>query len=601
VSAIYEEFERELGRLRVLYSAAPREELMRLFLLALEREEIVSIAYRETAIVERLARMPIDDGVRELIRHALVWAWKDEEMHTIYIRGAILRGGTLAARGRAYVRQVAGAVGGWASSVRQNARWRDAPLSRFAATAITTAGALTGQVPRGVREALNYGPFRSFCEYNVDAEKTAARCWSRICELTTADDSFPSSLLVDFRRITDDEIRHQQIFEVLFAALDDDDRLAPDESVETLAAKIGAIGENFLPRALRAPHPLGAGGTVHVATRVGDKRAALRQILADAKLAERVAGRKSVAIKPTFMLGYDRNDRSHITDPDLLDELARMLREAGVDDVSVIESENIYDNFYANRSVANVARYLGYGSDAYRLVDASSDQVVHSYSRGLAQTTIARTWRDADFRISFAKMRSHPIELAYLSVANCEWIGGRCDHYLFCERQAQRQTAIMMLLADFPPDFALIDACDSAADGIIGAMGCPRPRTPHRLYAGDDALAVDLVAMRHMGVTETRADSVLRAAVYWFGEPSHDLRIAGTDEPLAQWRGPYDNEVRAMLSAMAYPVYVLGSGRGSLFTPEMDTAAFPPLTGESALLRFGRGAMRRLIGLHHRR
>jgi len=94
---------------------------------------------------------------------------------------------------------------------------------------------------------------------------------------------------------------------------------------------------------------------------------------------------------------------------------------------------------------------------------------------------------------------------------------------------------------------------------------------------------------------------VLRAAVHWFGEPSHDLRIDGTDEPLTGWRGPYDNEIRAMLSMMAYPVYVLGSGRGSLFTPEMDTTAFPPLAPESAMLRVARGAMRRLIGLHHRR
>ncbi|HXH41776.1 MAG TPA: DUF362 domain-containing protein [Thermoanaerobaculia bacterium] len=601
MSAIYEEFERELGRLRLRYAAAPREELTRLFLLALEREEIVSIAYRESAIVERLARMPIDDDVRELIRHALVWAWKDEEMHTIYIRGAILRRGSFVARMTAYMRQMAGAVGGWASSIRQNARWRDAPFSRFAATAITTAGTLTGQVPSGVREALNYGPFRNFCEYNIDAEKTAARCWSRITELTEGDSSFPISLLEDFRRITADEVRHQEIFEVLFAALDEDDHLSPNESAASLAARIGAIGENFLPRQLRAPHPLGAGGIVRIATSIPDKRAALRQILFEAKLAERLAGRKSVAIKPTFMLGYDRRDLSHITDPDLVDELARALRDAGITDVAVIESETIYDRFYANRSVASVARYLGFDSNAYRIVDASSEQVVHSYSRGLAQTTIARTWRDADFRISFAKMRSHPIELAYLSVANCEWIGGRCDHYLFSERQAQRQTTIMMLLADFPPDFALIDACDSAADGIIGAMGCPRPRTPHRLYAGDDALAVDLVAARHMGVTETRADSVLRAAAHWFGTPSIDLRIAGTDEPIADWRGPYDNELWAMLSAMSYPVYVLGSGRGTLFTPEMDTAVFPPLTAESAMLRIGRGAMRRLIGLHHSR
>jgi len=162
--AIYDEFELELTRLRRQFAAAPRRELIRLFLMALEREEIVSIAYREEAIAARLARMPIDREVRELIRHALVWAWKDEEMHAIYIRGAILRSGGPLLRATAYAHQLAGALGGWAASVQQHARWRDAPLSRFAAKAMTLAGAVTGKVPPAVRRVLDYGPFRSFCE-----------------------------------------------------------------------------------------------------------------------------------------------------------------------------------------------------------------------------------------------------------------------------------------------------------------------------------------------------------------------------------------------------------------------------------------------------
>ena len=92
-------------------------------------------------------------------------------------------------------------------------------------------------------------------------------------------------------------------------------------------------------------------------------------------------------------------------------------------DVAVVEAPNIYDRFYASRSVGEVARYFGLESPSYRLVDLSTEQVPHAYRRGLAQGTVGRTWKEADFRISFGKMRSHPVELAYLSVGNVEWIG----------------------------------------------------------------------------------------------------------------------------------------------------------------------------------
>jgi uncharacterized protein (DUF362 family) len=360
-------------------------------------------------------------------------------------------------------------------------------------------------------------------------------------------------------------------------------------------------------------HPLGAGGRVWVVEgrSADEKRTLFRRLLADAGLEDRIRERERalgrppgslrVAIKPTFMLGYDRKDLSILTDPELLADLADRLHAIGCADVAVVEASNIYDKFYAHRGVFEVARYFGLESPSYRLVDLSSEQVPHTYRRGLAQGTVGRTWKEADFRITFGKMRSHAVELAYLSVGNVEWIGARCDEYLFPERQAHRETAIMMLLDEFPPDFALLDAYDSAADGLVGVMGCPRPKAPHRLYAAPDALALDMVAARHMGVRDPRESSILRAAYHWFGDSSAQVQVVGVDEPLAAWRGPYHNDMSALLSILALPVYVWGSGRGTLFVPEMDEHAFPPLKPEGTLLRLGRNAMRRLVGLRHPR
>src|SRR5687768_12332652 len=91
MGTIYDSFERELAAWNRRYPDSPRDEMVALCLLALEREELVAIGYREDLIAPRLASMRLTDEIREIIGHALVWAWKDEEMHAIYIRGAILK------------------------------------------------------------------------------------------------------------------------------------------------------------------------------------------------------------------------------------------------------------------------------------------------------------------------------------------------------------------------------------------------------------------------------------------------------------------------------------------------------------------------------
>jgi hypothetical protein len=130
-------------------------------------------------------------------------------------------------------------------------------------------------------------------------------------------------------------------------------------------------------------------------------------------------------------------------------------------------------------------------------------------------------------------------------------------------------------------------------------MGCPHPQTPHRLYASSDALALDMVAARHMGLRNPRASGLLDTACHWFGDPTPHIQVIGLDLPLKQWRGPYANEWTTLLSLMAYPVYQFASGRGALFVPEMDRAAFPPLADESLALRLGRRLLQTMLGLRH--
>src|SRR5262245_1553519 len=590
--------------------------MIELFLMALEREEIVSIAYREPLMDARLRSMPLPEEVRELIRHALVWAWKDEEMHAVYIRGAILKLGNRLLRLQAFLRQAAGSVGGWATSVQQHVRWQDGPISRLLSGAVAGAGILLGAVPPDVRQHLRYGPFRDFCLFNIDAEMTAWLCWKRIHELARTQPDLPPTLLHDFERIQDDEDRHGRIFSILADSVTDDDRLAAGVTPERLAVRIGEVGEFFLPRSLRggsvAYNPLGEGGRVWVkrGASAGEKRPLFRTLLAEAGLPDLIrqrcresnkpAGDLRVAVKTCFMMGTHRQDLSPIIDPELVEELARVLREHDCRDVAVVENRNIYDQFYRHRTVAEVARYFGYESPLYRVVDLSEEQVPHSFGRGMAQHTIGRTWRDADLRITFGKMRSHPVEMVYLTVATLQALGARCEEYLFTDRQAHRDTALMMLLNDFPPHLALLDAYDQAADGLAGAMGCPAPKSPRRLYAGADALAVDVVAARHMGIPDPRASPLLRSAVHWFGDPGGRIAVVGCDRPLPRWRGPYHTEVSTLLSMMAYPAYEHGSRRGALSTPEMDRKAFPPLGRETSLLRLGRRFTQTVLGLRHR-
>ena len=238
---IYREFERQLAGWAARYAKRPERELVRLHLLALEREQGVTVAYSESVLGPRLGAMRVSSDVRALFREALLSVWKDEEMHATYVRRALLRldGPLLGAR--TLLQQTAGAVGGWTVAVRQHRRWWEAPFTRATASLLVWAGRLTGRVPQAVRGHLGYCSIREFCHYNVYTEGTAWLCWRRLTELSSRLPVLSDEQVDEFRRIAEDEARHRRVFGILADALDDDDRLREGVTEESLSARIGAV------------------------------------------------------------------------------------------------------------------------------------------------------------------------------------------------------------------------------------------------------------------------------------------------------------------------------------------------------------------------
>ena len=593
------EFEAELAALHRRHLGRPDEELDALLLIAIERERMVSVAYREALLADRIGTLPLPADVRALIRHALLWIWKDEEMHAVFARGALMRRAGLWLRLMTRAHEVAGTIAGWSTSVLQHVPFRAAPIATMTAGAVTVMGRLGGKVSAAVRPHLQYGTFRAFCRFNIDAEQTAGRGWQRAQELAPELPELDPSWVEAFARMEADESRHRAVFQGINDALDKDDTLATQTSSTTLTEELTQIGAYFLPRSLRPPteraNPIGSGADVHVTT--GDHAThALDRALDALDLAGLVAGAGTVAIKTAFMLGTTRRDPSPVIDPVVLSHLTARLTALGVSRVLVLETPNLYDRFFGGRSVAQVAAWFGLDDPGYTIVDAAADQVPHDYPRGLAQHSISASWRDADVRISLSPLRSHPTEHVYLTLGTLESLGTPGD-YLFRRRLANREAALMMTMNDCPPDLALIDGFTRGADGIVGVLGCRRPKAPRRIYAGRDALSVDLVAARHLGMEDVSRSPLLHAAVHWFGLEQRPA-VLGDDTPIAGWRGPWHSDVSTLLSLVALPVFEHASGEGTLFVPEMDAEAFPAHAPPSWPLRAARAAVRRMLGLH---
>ena len=601
-SDLLEEVEAQLARWRAEYPGNPEGERELLWLLALEREQIVAVAYREEAVAAHVDALDLAPEIRALIRQTLVWIWKDEELHAAYIRGALLAGGERLASLVVYGRQIQGLLSGWVTSTRNLLDARRAPLRTGAAGLLVLAAGAMGRMPPALRAELRYQTFKRYCDLNVALEATAELAYRRLVELAEGDEE-----LAVFPRILEDERDHMAAFRVISSALTDDDRLAPGWSLERLLGELAAISEWFVPASLRAevapaerPRSFGSGALVAVrgGSSDSDKVAVLEACLDRAGLAQVAARSSTAAIRVSFMLGYDRADRSNVSDPELVDGLARYLLRHGVRDVVVLEAPTVYETCFEHRTVAEVAQYFGFVSDAYRIVDIGQDLRPFTFGRGFVQQAVSGSWLDADLRIVMPKLRTDPTEFAHLGLSTLEGSTGAIDETFYASRRVDFRSATMMLLDVAPPDFSVVDAWAPVADGPFGVMGCHHPARVRYIYAGADALAVDEVVLGDLGVPDPRLAPIVRKVHHWFGLSQKHAPVDGFRPDLhAALRGAHSSRPLRMLGTLSYPIYMYLSDEGQLFVPEFDAAAFPPSEPVGVATRAVRWAAQRAFGL----
>jgi uncharacterized protein (DUF362 family) len=598
---LLDEVRARLDHWKVKYAGRPDLEREQLWLLALEREQIVAVAYREEAVAGRVDALDLEADVRALLRQTLVWIWKDEELHAEYLRGLLLLHRGLVSTLVVYGRQLQGALSGWVSATEHHLDARSAPLRTGAAGLLVAAASMTGQVPAALQSELRYQTFRRYCVLNVALEATAELAYRRLVELAQSDDERAA-----FERIRDDEARHVEAFRLIAAALTDEDRLAPTASLTRLVRDLGAVSPWFVPASLRASardsprRTFGSGGRVAVrsGTHDADKEHAVGDCLDAAGLAAVVSGARSVAMRVSFMLGYDRRAPANVNDPVIVDLVAQYLRRHGVTDVAVLEAPTVYGNCFGNRSVPQVAQYFGFTSPNYRVVDIGSDLRPFHYERGFVQQAISATWLDADVRIVMSKLRTDPTEFAHISLSTLEGSTGPIDATFYAGRNVDFRSATMMLLDVAPPDFAIVDGWAPVADGPFGVMGCRHPADVRHVYAGVDALAVDAVVLADLGIDDPRRAPIVRRANHWFGFRPGPVEVDGERPDLhGELRGAHASTALRLLGTASYPIYMTLSNHGELFVPAMDPEAFPPSGPVGIATRAVRWSAQRAFGL----
>ena len=242
----------------------------------------------------------------------------------------------------------------------------------------------------------------------------------------------------------------------------------------------------------------------------------------------------AIAIKPNIMTASVIEHPSPVyTDPELVEHLVSALRADGFRDICIVEARNVYDYSYRGRDVASVARMVGYTGEGYRIEDLSTQKVPWEYGGVLGSHPVGRAWKDADYRISFAKNKTH-WQCYYTgcmkNVYGClpEW--DKMKHYHGKNREFFE--CCVLILEQFPVHFGFLDAWVSG-DGFSGHVRDAKPNITKTIFASENILALDWVMGEKMSIRPEK-NSVIAEAMRRWGKPRGIERI-GDLRPWPEW------------------------------------------------------------------
>ena len=275
-----------------------------------------------------------------------------------------------------------------------------------------------------------------------------------------------------------------------------------------------------------------------------------------------------VAVKPNLMMFYSKEDMSVITEPVLVEHLITKIADKGYTNIVLAESQNVFGNWFKNRDVENVAFHAGYSPTNYRIVDLTMDVVAHVYPGTLGTYLVGKTWKDADFRISFAKNKTHFSCYYTLTIKNI--YETTPEQNKFREYHADREvnSVTIEMIKEFPVHFGIIDGIWSA-DGLLGIKADFSPNHSKTIIAGSNIIAVAIVGGEKMGINAVK-NSFVKLAIDTFGMA--DIKVIGDTSRYKDWKnvGPlvdrfldYGEELYSFSNLMCF------------ISSVMDEEAFP--------------------------
>lgn len=281
----------------------------------------------------------------------------------------------------------------------------------------------------------------------------------------------------------------------------------------------------------RPVKPVNTGPTTVVAVKDDDKFKALDKVLEETSFLDILERRwkesgkpkesYSVVIKPNFMFMHSKKDVSTYTDPELVETLINKIAAKGFKNIAVVEAQSTFGNYYKNREVVKVAEYTGYSTNKnYRIIDLTEEMVPYNYGGRLGEHFVGPTWRDADFRISFAKNKTHVFCHYTLTLKNIYGALPMQNKLKEYHTKREYDWPTIETLKHFPVHFGLIDAFYSA-DGQFGVIVDPTPNLTKTIIGGENLIAVDWVGAKKMGLNpdDPHVGRFLPLAVEAFGKP----------------------------------------------------------------------------------
>ena len=244
----------------------------------------------------------------------------------------------------------------------------------------------------------------------------------------------------------------------------------------------------------------------------------------------------SVVIKPNFMYLHHKKDISTYTDPKLVEHLVDRIAEKGFSRITLVEARSTYGNYFRNREVVTVALYAGYSQDKnYRIVDLTEEMVPFDYGGRLGRHFVGPAWRDADFRISFAKNKTHVFSNYTLTLKNIYGTLPMENKLKEYHSKREYDWPTIESMKHFPVHFGLIDAIYSA-DGQFGVIVDPTPNHTKTIIGGENLIAVDWVGAKKMGLDpdNPHIGRFLSLAVEAFGRPER-IDWAGDTSVYSPW------------------------------------------------------------------